>query len=126
MTGGDVGGSWTPPPGWERDSDTLYLHAGGARLERRVYRKVDGWILMPADLDRPALTFAPDDAGRAAAFAAFAGGAAGAVPEAAPPRIREARAAARLEESDEDVRTEKEDEEDEDDDDPGPPLGESK
>ena len=122
-TEGAGAGSWTPPPGWEREGDTLYFRAGGIRIERRVYRKEEGWFLMPADLDRPALRFPPDDAGREAAFAAFAAGAAGPVGEDEPRGIREARAAARLEESDEDVRTEKEDEEDED---PGPSEGETR
>jgi hypothetical protein len=113
---GPVEGAPSPPlpPGWERDSETLYLHADGARIERRVYRKVEGWILVPAELDRAALTFPPDDAGRAAAFAAFAADAAAPPPEAVPREIREARDAARLEESDEDARDEKEDDEDED------------
>ena len=111
---GDGATSAGLPPGWERDSDALYLHAGGARIERRVYRKVEGWILVPADLDHAALTFPPDDAGRAAAFAAFAAGAAGTGPEEVSRGTQEARDAARLEESDEDVRDEKEDDEDED------------
>ena len=114
---GDGATSAGLPPGWERDSDTLYLHAGGARIERRIYRKVEGWILVPADLDHAALTFPPDDAGRAAAFAAFAAfaaGAAGTGPEEVSRGTQEARDAARLEESDEDVRDEKEDDEDED------------
>jgi hypothetical protein len=120
------GGSSSLPPGWERDGDTLYLHAGGARIERRVYREVEGWVLVPAELDRPVLAFPPDDAGRAAAFAAFAGRAAGPHPGVAPPRIPDSRAAACLEESDDDVRTEKEDEEDEDEDDPDPSEGDLK
>lgn len=111
---GDGATSADLPRGWERDSDVLYLHAAGARIERRVYRKVEGWILVPAELDRAALTFPPDDAGRAAAFAAFAAGAVGPPREDVPSRTQESRDAARLEESDEDVRDDKEDDEDED------------
>lgn len=61
-----------PPAGWVMDSPTLFLHADGARIERRVYRDKEGWALVPADLDRDVQVFPPDDAGRAAAFAVFA------------------------------------------------------
>lgn len=59
------------PEGWERDSDTLYLHGSGVRIERRVYKWKEGWCLIPADLDRTVLEFAPDGKGLEQAFAAF-------------------------------------------------------
>jgi hypothetical protein len=30
------------PEGWEKESDTLYLHPSGVRIERRIYRKKEG------------------------------------------------------------------------------------
>lgn len=62
----------TLPEGWERDSDALYLHVSGVRIERRVYRNKEGWVLVPVDLDRAVVEFPPDDDGLARAFAAFA------------------------------------------------------
>jgi hypothetical protein len=62
------------PAGWDRDSDQLFLHPSGVRIERRTYRKQDGWALVPADLDQAVLMFPPDPAGRAKAFLAFAAG----------------------------------------------------
>lgn len=65
------------PEGWEQDSDTLYLHVSGVRIERRVYRNKEGWVLVPVDLDRAVVEFPPDGDGLSAAFAAFAKGALG-------------------------------------------------
>ena len=31
------------PLGWERDSQTLYLHGTGVRIERMIYRKKEEW-----------------------------------------------------------------------------------
>lgn len=57
------------PPGWEKDSATLYLHETGVRIEKRVYREQEGWILVPVDLDTPVTAFPPDKDGLALAFA---------------------------------------------------------
>lgn len=72
------------PEGWERDSETLYLHSSGVRIERRVYRNKEGWVLVPVDLDRPVVEFPPDADGLNRAFAAFAKGALGPPGDASP------------------------------------------
>jgi hypothetical protein len=64
------------PPGWEKDSATLYLHESGVRIEKRLYREKEGWILVPVDLDTPVTEFTPDKEGLAQAFAAWTKGAA--------------------------------------------------
>jgi mannose/cellobiose epimerase-like protein (N-acyl-D-glucosamine 2-epimerase family) len=66
--------AFQPPKGWERESDTLFIHATGVRIERRVYREKEGWFLIPADLDQEVLGFDPTPEGRDQAFAAFAEG----------------------------------------------------
>lgn len=60
------------PEGWEKDSPALYLHTTGARIEKRLYREKEGWILVPLDLDTPVSEFSPDKEGLIQAFAAFA------------------------------------------------------
>jgi len=87
----------TAPPGWEKDSDTRYLHASGVRIERRIYRSREGWVLVPTDLDRAVLEFPPDAAGLERAFAAFLAGRLDPVPPGPPSRIEMAREAARIE-----------------------------
>lgn len=103
------------PDGWERNSDTLYLHGSGVRIERRAYRKREGWILVPVDLDRAVLEFPPVDEGLQRAFAAFAAGAL--EPEGVPPakEVLEARAAARREENADEAASDADDDHDEDD-----------
>jgi hypothetical protein len=63
-----------PPKGWDRESDTLFIHANGVRIERRVYREREGWFLIPTDLALEVVYFEPTPEGREAAFAAFAEG----------------------------------------------------
>jgi hypothetical protein len=63
-----------PPKGWDRESDTLFIHANGVRIERRVYREREGWFLIPTDLAQEVVYFDPTPEGREAAFAAFAEG----------------------------------------------------
>lgn len=77
-----------PPKGWERESDTLFIHHTGVRIERRVYREKEGWFLIPVDLDAEVLAFDPTPEGRDQAFAAFAEG------RLKPPRKAKAAAAA--------------------------------
>lgn len=60
------------PAGWVLDTDALYVHESGVRIERRVYRNKEGWFLVPVDLDHQVIGFAPDREGLEKAFAAFA------------------------------------------------------
>lgn len=62
------------PEGWVADSQTLYLHASGVRIERMNYKKKEGWVLVPVDLDQKVMEFSPDREGLEGAFAAFAKG----------------------------------------------------
>ena len=106
------------PSGWDQDSHTLYLHPSGVRIERRVYRHKESWILVPVDLDQAVREFTPNSDGLGLAFAAFAGG--DLSPKVAESSGKEtlARAAARrdekLEDASDDEERSKEDEEDED------------
>ena len=86
------------PNGWERESDTLYLHASGVRIERRVYRKTEGWVLVPVDLDRAVMVFSPTREGMEQAFSAFARGVLEPKDAAMTQEVREAREAARRDE----------------------------
>jgi hypothetical protein len=101
------------PEGWERDSETLYLHPSGVRIERRLYRQKEGWFLIPADLDRPVMEFAPDEAGLAQAFAAFSGGALEPKGPGLTKRVQEARDAARRDEKPDDPSEDEDPDEDE-------------
>ncbi|HZE97754.1 MAG TPA: hypothetical protein VE981_12065 [Planctomycetota bacterium] len=108
----------TVPEGWVQDSHTLYLHSSGVRIERRVYRNKEGWVLVPVDLDRAVVEFAPNTEGLEQAFAAFARGALGSESAAPPSRAQQARASAKRDETPEGANDDKEDEgEDEDEDD---------
>jgi hypothetical protein len=123
---------FSPPDGWDRETDTLYIHDSGARIERRLYRQKEGWFLIPADLDQEVLGFDPTPEGRDQAFAAFAQGKLKppkkkktATEEAAAPakRGRKPKAAAPAEEEaegeeGEEAEGEGEGDEDEDDDEP--------
>ena len=62
------------PLGWEQDSETLYLHGTGVRIERMIYRKKEGWILIPVDLGRAVVEFPPTSEGLEQAFGAFGKG----------------------------------------------------
>jgi len=63
-----------PPKGWDRESVALFIHDSGVRIERRSYRKREGWFLIPTDLDQEVIGFDPTPKGRNLAFAAFAEG----------------------------------------------------
>lgn len=99
--------------GWERDSDTLYLHSSGVRIERRAYRYKEGWFLIPVDLDQAVLEFSPDEDGLAHAFAAFSR--ACSEPRGSPltRKVEEAREAARKD-ANEDKAADDEEEDEED------------
>jgi hypothetical protein len=66
--------TFKPPKGWDRESDILFIHESGVRIQRRVYKEKEGWFLIPADLDREVLAYDPTPEGRDRAFADFAEG----------------------------------------------------
>lgn len=102
------------PAGWERDSETLYLHGSGVRIERRTYRGREGWMLVPADLDRLVRVFPPTDEGLKAAFEAFGSPVSGA--EGVSREVQAARDEARLEGNVDEADADADDAKDEDDD----------
>lgn len=108
------------PAGWEQESPTLYFHSSGVRIERRIYRNKEGWVLVPVDLDRKVLEFSPDDAGLEQAFAAFDRGALTPAVSGISPEVQKAREAARQdekpEEPSEDEDSDEDGDEEEDDD----------
>lgn len=59
------------PKGWEKESDKLFIHESGVRIQRMVYRTKDGWYLVPVDLDQVCSEFEPTNEGRDLAFEAF-------------------------------------------------------
>lgn len=63
------------PSGWTTESDKLYVHNTGVRIQRMTYHDKDGWYLIPLDLDTPVVEFEPTAEGRDKAFEAFANGA---------------------------------------------------
>lgn len=59
--------------GWSKDSDYLYIHTSGARIERRGYPGQPGWYLVfPRERDT-VRRFEPTTYGCDQAFIAFAG-----------------------------------------------------
>ena len=62
------------PKGWDKESETLFIHEGGTRIERRIYREKDGWFIIPVDLDQEVVGYDPTPEGREKAFADFAEG----------------------------------------------------
>ncbi len=101
------------PEEWVQDSQTLYLHECGVRIERRVYRQKEGWVLVPVELDKKVLEVAPTPEGLEQAFAAFAADAR----KRGPTSTTEGYKAARSDESN-DAATDAEEKDDEDDDAP--------
>ncbi len=63
---------FSPPKGWDKESEKLFIHDNGTRIERRVYREVEGWFIIPVDPDVEVTGFDPTPEGRDRAFAAFA------------------------------------------------------
>src|SRR3954470_4615664 len=57
--------------GWEKDSDKLFIHETGIRIQRMTYKGKDGWFLVPVDLDAAVIEFEPTPEGRDKAFEAF-------------------------------------------------------
>lgn len=68
---------FTLPKGWDKDSDKLFIHNTGVRIQRMTYRQKEGWFLVPIDLDQPVVEFDPTPEGRDKAFEAFGKGALG-------------------------------------------------
>ena len=62
------------PKGWEKDSDSLFIHESGVRIQHSSYHGSDIWMLVPTDLDQPVVQYEPNDEGRDKAFAAYAEG----------------------------------------------------
>ena len=62
------------PKDWEKDSDTLFIHESGVRIQHSSYHGTDIWMLVPTDLDQPVVQFDPTEEGRDKAFAAYAEG----------------------------------------------------
>ena len=63
--------SFHPPKGWRRDSDKLYVHSSGVRIQLATYREKEGWFLIPNDLDKSVAGFEPNSKGRTKAFETF-------------------------------------------------------
>ena len=59
--------------GWTKTSDYLYVHASGARIERRGYPGTPGWYLSFPKEDETIRWFEPTTYGCDQAFIAFAG-----------------------------------------------------
>jgi hypothetical protein len=59
--------------GWSKDSDYLYLHTSGARIERRGYPSRPGWYLKLPRERGTGRRFEPTTYGCDQAFIAFAG-----------------------------------------------------
>ena len=110
----DGSAAFVAPEGWEQESPTLYLHGSGVRIERRIYRHREAWILVPVDLDRAMVEFAPDGEGLERAFATFANGALEQKETGVTKEVREAREAARRDENPDDSSEEEEKDEEED------------
>ena len=62
------------PKDWEKDSDKLFIHDSGVRIQQSTYHGTDVWMLVPTDLDQPVVQFEPNEEGRDKAFAAYAEG----------------------------------------------------
>ena len=100
------------PKAWEKDSDKLFIHESGVRIQQSTYHGTDGWILVPTDLDQPVVQFEPTEDGRDKAFAAYAEGV------LKPPSKRK-KAAPRKKKAAAKVKKESEEEKDEDEEDDG-------
>lgn len=65
---------FSPPKGWDKESETLFIHDSGTRIEKRTYREKEGWFIIPVDLDAEVIPYDPTPEGRDKAFADFAEG----------------------------------------------------
>jgi DNA replication initiation complex subunit (GINS family) len=105
---------------WEKDSEKLFIHESGVRIQRMTYKGKDGWYLVPIDLDEAVIEFEPTPEGRDKAFEAFEKGSLATKPKKAKPASKKAPAKAAkpaedgeaAEDKDEDDDEEKEEKED--------------
>ncbi|HVE39741.1 MAG TPA: hypothetical protein VNM14_07645 [Planctomycetota bacterium] len=102
------------PKGWEKDSDKLFIHETGIRIQRMTYKGKDGWFLVPVDLDAAVVEFEPTNEGRDKAFEAFAKGALVVKPKKTKATTKKAAAAKPAPKEEE--GEEKDDDDDDDDD----------
>ncbi|HEX7897601.1 MAG TPA: hypothetical protein VF950_07555 [Planctomycetota bacterium] len=65
---------FTAPKGWDKESETLFIHDSGTRIEKRAYREKEGWFIIPVDLDQEVVGYDPTPEGRDKAFQDFAEG----------------------------------------------------
>lgn len=65
---------FSPPKGWDKESETLFIHDTGTRIEKRTYREKEGWFIIPVDLDQEVVGYDATPEGRDKAFADFADG----------------------------------------------------
>ena len=65
---------FTAPKGWDKESETLFIHDSGTRIEKRSYREKEGWFIIPVDLDQEVVGYDPTPEGRDKAFQDFAEG----------------------------------------------------
>lgn len=98
------------PKGWDKESDTLFIHTTGVRIQRMAYKGKDGWYLVPIDLDQPVVEFDPTPEGREKAFESFAKGALDTKPKKAKAAAKGKAAAAPAPEEESEEAEEKDDE----------------
>src|SRR5262245_31927138 len=104
------------PKGWEKDSDKLFIHETGIRIQRMTYKGKEGWFLVPVDLDAAVVEFEPTNEGRDKAFEAFAKGALATKPKKTKATSKKAAAAKPAPKEEEAEEKDEEDDEDEDED----------
>ena len=101
------------PKGWDKESDTLFIHTTGVRIQRMAYKGKDGWYLVPIDLDQPVVEFEPTPEGRDKAFESFAKGALETKPRKTKAAAKGKAAAPAPEEAEEEGEKDDDDDEDE-------------
>ena len=104
------------PKGWEKDSDKLFIHETGIRIQRMTYKGKDGWFLVPVDLDAAVIEFEPTNEGRDKAFEAFAKGALVIKPKKTKATSTKKAAAAKAAPKEEEAEEKEEDDDDDDED----------
>ena len=107
------------PNGWEKDSDKLFIHETGSRIQRMTYKGKDGWFLVPVDLDAAVIEFEPTNEGRDKAFEAFAKGALVIKPKKTKATSTKKAAAAKAAPKEEEAEEKEEDDDDDDDEEDG-------
>jgi hypothetical protein len=107
------------PKGWEKDSDKLFIHETGIRIQRMTYKGKDGWFLVPVDLDAAVIEFEPTNEGRDKAFEAFAKGALVIKPKKTKATSTKKAAAAKAAPKEEEAEEKEEDDDDDDEEEDG-------